>query len=95
MDHVRKVTETLIKDRDKAIERVHDVADTAWEKGLETWNELRDQGQEAIDQAQKSAQEVWDDTRKLVQKHPGNTVGLAFMAGAVIGGALMAMRRNN
>jgi ElaB/YqjD/DUF883 family membrane-anchored ribosome-binding protein len=94
MDNVRKVTETLIKDRDKAIARVHDVADTAWEKGLETWNELRDQGQAAMGQAQKSAQEVWDDTRKLVQKHPGEAVGLAFLAGTFIGGALMAMRHN-
>ena len=93
MDNMRKITETLSKDGEKAIERAHEVADTALEKGRQTWKELRGQGQEALDHAQESAQEVWDDAQKLVQKHPGEAVGLALLIGAVIGGALVAMRK--
>ncbi len=94
MDTIHKMTQTLTKDKDNAIERVREVADNAWEKGRKTWKELRGQSQEAIDQAQKSAEEVWGDTRKLVQKYPGKAVGLALLVGVVIGGALVAMRNN-
>ncbi|OGR91822.1 MAG: hypothetical protein A2992_09005 [Elusimicrobia bacterium RIFCSPLOWO2_01_FULL_59_12] len=94
MENIRKVAATLSKDGDTAIERAHDVAETAWKKGRETFKELRGQGQDAIDQAQKSVQEVWHDTQKLVQKHPGKTVGLALLIGVIIGGALIAMRNN-
>ena len=94
MDTIHKMTQTLTKDKDHALERVREVADTAWDKGLETWKEIRGQGQDAIDHAQKSAQEAWADTQKLVQKHPGKAVGVAFLVGAIIGGAVIAMRNN-
>jgi ElaB/YqjD/DUF883 family membrane-anchored ribosome-binding protein len=94
MDTIRKMTETITKDRDKALERVREVADTAWDKGHETWKELRGQGQEVIDQAQKSAEELWDDTEKLVQKHPGKAVGIALLVGAALG-SLLALRHND
>jgi ElaB/YqjD/DUF883 family membrane-anchored ribosome-binding protein len=94
MENVRKMTETITKDRDKAMERIREVADTAWVNGRKTWDEIRDQGQDALEQVQKSTQVAWEDTQKLVQKHPAEAVGLAFFVGALIGGAWMAMRRN-
>jgi ElaB/YqjD/DUF883 family membrane-anchored ribosome-binding protein len=94
MDTIRKVTQTLTKDGDKAMERIHDVADSAREKGRETWEELRDQGRQALDYAQKNVRDTWDDTEKLVQKHPGKAVGLALMVGVAIGSVLVALQKS-
>jgi ElaB/YqjD/DUF883 family membrane-anchored ribosome-binding protein len=94
MDHVRKMTDTLTKDGDKVMERIRDVTDIAMEKGLETWKEFRGQSQEALDSAQKNARDAWVDTQKLVQKHPGKTVGLAFVVGVAIGSVLVALQNN-
>lgn len=94
MDNMRKMTETLTKDGDKAMERVREVADTAWKKGRETWKDLRGQGKEAMDGIQKNAEEAWEDTQELVQKHPGKSLGIALLVGAVIG-ALLTFRKND
>ena len=93
MDSIRKMTETITKDSDNAMQRVREVADSALEKGRETWTELRGQGQDVIDKAQKSAQEAWGDARKLVQKHPEKAVGIALVIGAAIGALLMLRRK--
>ena len=90
MGNGHKMTGTLTKDN--GIERIRDVADNALEKGRETWNDLRDQGKDALAGAQKSAKAAWNDSQKLLQKHPGKAVGLALLVGAVIGGALIALR---
>ena len=94
MDHMRKMTDTISKDGDKAIERIQDVADTAWEKGREAWKDLSIRSKDAMAGAQKSSEEAWEDAQKLVQKHPGKAVGLALLAGALIGAAFVAMRNN-
>ena len=46
-----------------------------------TWKKIQEQGKEAA-----------EDTRKLIQKHPGKAVGLAVLVGAVIG-VLASFRR--
>ena len=94
MENSRKMAETLTKDGDKALERVREVADTAWEKGQETWKDLNNQGKEVMAEAQKSAEEAWEDAQALVQKHPGKTVGIALLIGAALG-ALLAFRKND
>jgi ElaB/YqjD/DUF883 family membrane-anchored ribosome-binding protein len=95
MDNIRKMTATIAKDGDKAmeaVEQVREAADTAWGKGREAWNDLNVQTKEALTGAQESAEEAWEDAQKLVQKHPGKAVGLALLVGVVIGGALIAIR---
>ena len=92
MDNNRKLTETITKDGDGAIERVRGVANTAWEKGRQTWKDLRGQSKDAVAGAQKSAQEAWEDAQKFVQKHPGKAVGIALLVGAGIG-ALLGFRK--
>ena len=92
MDNIRHTGATLSKDGEKTREHVHEVADAAIEKGRATWKDLRDQGKDAMAEAQKSVKETWDDAQKLLHKHPGKAVGLALMIGAVIGGAFIAMR---
>lgn len=92
MNNNQKMTDTISKDGDKAMDRVREVADTAWEKGRETWKELTGQGKDAIAGAQKNAEEAWEDAQKLVQKHPGKAVGIALLVGSAIG-ALFAFRR--
>ena len=94
MDAIRKTTETLTKDENKAVERGRNVADTACEKGRDLWKDLRGQGQEAMAGARRSAKEALDGTQELLQKHPGKAVGVALFVGVVIGGALMAMWNN-
>ena len=89
MDAINKMNDTLAKDGNKAAERVRDAANAAWEKGTESWKELRDQGQQAISQSQKGALEVWDDAQKLLQKHPGKAIGAALLFGAAIGALLV------
>ena len=84
MDNMRKSTDTLIKNGNKTVEQVDAVAETAWEKGRETFKEWRGQGQEAFDR-----------TLELAQKHPGKSIGLALLVGVAIGGALMAMRKDS
>ena len=74
--------------------RIRDVADTAWEKGRETWKDLSVQGKEAMAGAQKSAKEAWEDAQKLLQKHPGKAVGIALLVGAAVG-ALLTFRKND
>ena len=93
MDHIQKTAGTITKDGDKAMERVQDVAETAWERGLGTWNDLSAQGKQAMAGAQKSAEDVWEDAQKLVQKHPGKSVGIALLVGAVVG-VLLAFRKS-
>jgi len=95
MDNMRKTTDTLTKDGNQMIERVQDAAETTWEKGRATLKDLRGQGQEVIERAQKSSREAWEDAQKLLHKHPAKAAGLALVIGAVIGGALMAMRNND
>lgn len=94
MDNIQKMTGTITKDGEKAIERVQDITDTAWQKGRDTWNELSAQGKEAMAGAQKSAQDAWEDAQQLVQKYPAKSVGIALLVGAAIG-ALLAFRRND
>ena len=94
MDNSQKMTGTITKDGDEAIEGARGIAQTAWEKGRETWNDLSDQGKEALAGAQKKAEESWGDAQALVQKHPGKSVGIAFVVGAAIG-ALLAFRRDD
>lgn len=89
------IVKTFTKDRDNGIQRVRDVADNAMEKGRDTWNDLRNQGKAAFAKAQTSAKEAWEDSQKLLQKHPGKAVGLALIVGAVIGGALMTLRNKD
>jgi ElaB/YqjD/DUF883 family membrane-anchored ribosome-binding protein len=93
-DNVRKMTDTITKDGDGAIERINDVAENAWQKGRETWKDLNAQGKEAMAGAQKNAEEAWEDARKLVQKHPAKSVGVALLVGVAIG-ALLAFRTND
>ena len=94
MEHNQKMSATIDKDGDKALERVRDVADTAWDKSRETWKDLSARGKEAMSGAQKSAEEAWEDARKLVQKHPAKVVGIALLVGTAIG-ALLAFRRKD
>lgn len=94
MDHIQKAAGTITKDGDKAMERVHEVAETAWEKGRATWNDLSAQGKQAMAGAQKSAEDAWEDAQKLVQKHPGKSVGIALLVGAAVG-ALLAFRKSD
>jgi len=93
MDTNRKMTETISKDGDTIRERVGEFANSALEKGRQTWNDLRDQGQAGLSKARKTVREGWDDSRQLVQKHPGKAVGVALMVGAAIG-ALFSIRRS-
>lgn len=93
-DNIRKMADTITKDGEGAMERVREVADTAWEKGRQTWKDLSVQGKEAIAGAQKSTEEAWEDAQKLVQKHPGKTVGIALLVGAAIG-ALLTFRKKD
>jgi len=94
MDNARKMAETFSKDGDKALDRVREVADSAWEKGRETWKDLSAQGKDALTGAKKSAEEAWEDAQKLVQKHPGKAVGIALLVGAALG-ALMVLRKRD
>ena len=93
-DNIRKMSDTITKDGDGAVEHVREIADTAWEKGRQAWKDLNVQGKEAMSGAQKSTEEAWEDAQKLVQKHPGKTVGIALLVGAAIG-ALLAYRSND
>jgi ElaB/YqjD/DUF883 family membrane-anchored ribosome-binding protein len=95
MEHIQKISGTVSKDGDNAIERVREAADTAWEKGRETLNGLSAQGKEALAVAQKRAEDAWDDAQKLVQKHPGKSVGIALVVGAAIGALLVAFRKGD
>ena len=94
MENIHRSAESIGKDGNKVMDRVREVADSAIEKGRETWKELNAQGKEAVDGAQKSAEEAWEDARKLVQKHPGKAVGIALVVGAAVG-ALLAFRKND
>jgi ElaB/YqjD/DUF883 family membrane-anchored ribosome-binding protein len=95
MENIRKSVDTLIKDGNKALEQVNDIAESAWEKGRETFKEVRHQGEEAIAPARRGAREAWDKTLKLVQEHPRKSIGLAVLAGVVIGAALLSMRKDS
>ena len=70
MDSSHKMTEAAAKDGENAIERVREAADIAWEKGRQTWKDLRVQGKDAMADARKNTEEAWEDAQKLVQKHP-------------------------
>jgi ElaB/YqjD/DUF883 family membrane-anchored ribosome-binding protein len=93
-DNVRKMADTITKDGDAALDHVRDVADNAWEKGRQAWKDLSVQGKDAMAGAQKSTEEAWEDAQRLVQKHPGKTVGIALLVGAAIG-ALLAFRKKD
>jgi ElaB/YqjD/DUF883 family membrane-anchored ribosome-binding protein len=56
-----------------------DAAETAWD----SLKDVRGQGEAA-----------WEDTQKLVRKYPGKAIGLALLAGTVIG-ALLAFRSDD
>jgi ElaB/YqjD/DUF883 family membrane-anchored ribosome-binding protein len=95
MESIRKLTDTLAKDGNQVIERAEDMAQSMLDKSRETLKELRTQGMEAIDQVQENSQKAWDGARKLVQKHPAKSLGLVLLAGVLVGGVLMAMRKSD
>ena len=81
MDNFQKVTATLSNDGEEAMERASDITETAIENTRSSWKELRGQGQK-----------VWGDTQQLVQQHPAKSVGIALLAGVLIGAAIMTLR---
>ncbi len=88
MEDIRKTAETIAKEATKARERVQEVADTAWEKGHETWKDVREKGEAAWDRGE----EIWADAQKLVRKYPAAALGVALLAGTIIGAM---MKRSN
>jgi ElaB/YqjD/DUF883 family membrane-anchored ribosome-binding protein len=82
MEDVRKNNDTLSREANKIGERLQEVLTEGKENGREAWKKFQARGKEAA-----------EDTRKLIQKHPGKAVGLAVLVGAVIG-VLATFRRN-
>ena len=81
MEDMKKNAESLSKEVNKIGERLQGVLDKGRENGREAWEKVQARGKEAA-----------EDTRKLIQKHPGKAVGLAVLVGAVIG-VLASFRR--
>ena len=94
MDSNESTTQAAATDGDNAVEQVREAVGSAWERGRQTWKDFSIQSKDAMANAQKSNEEAWEDAQRLVQKHPGKTVGIALLVGAAIG-ALLTFRRND
>ncbi len=50
---------------------------------------LKENLSEVADQAKVRSQEFWADTSELIRENPAASIGIALLAGAVIGGLLV------
>jgi ElaB/YqjD/DUF883 family membrane-anchored ribosome-binding protein len=80
----------------KAAAMAKDKGEEAWaaarKKGKEAWGEVRAKGLNALDDARDKGEELLEDAEKIVKKNPGRAVGLALLAGIVVGALLIRDR---
>jgi ElaB/YqjD/DUF883 family membrane-anchored ribosome-binding protein len=63
-------------------------------KVRENAEELRDRMGRVAGDIRDRGEDAWDDFRKLVRKHPGETITAALLLGAAIGVLLGGRRRD-
>lgn len=68
-----------------AREKGAEAMETARQKSQEAWDSVRSRGMNALDDVKERSEEVWEDTERLVKKHPGRAIGVSLIAGILIG----------
>jgi ElaB/YqjD/DUF883 family membrane-anchored ribosome-binding protein len=76
----------MAKAAEMAKEKGQEAWDAARKQSRQAWEEVRATGLNALDDVRDKGDEIWDDTEKLVKKHPARTIGLTLLVGVVIGG---------
>lgn len=78
--------------------RMNDISEKL-EEGVERVRERVEDARERIedlaDNAQVRGREAWKDAKRFVQKHPGETVGVALLIGIALGSMLGGRRRGD
>jgi ElaB/YqjD/DUF883 family membrane-anchored ribosome-binding protein len=99
MDQAKNIKETINDLRgtiDKARHETVEAASKAIEKGEKILGDIRHRGEEALHTAQEKGRDIIDDVaeqssegvllaKRYVRRNPGKAVGLALVAGVVLG----------
>ncbi len=94
MEEVKKATDVIGRETERAKDRFQEVAEDALKKGREAWQDLRNRKDEGLEAAQERGEEAWKATQQFIRKHPGKAVGIALAVGAVLG-VLLTFRNDD
>ena len=93
-EQIRKGLKELAKATESAKEHGEEAWENAQSQAKEAWEEASEHGADVWAKAREQGEEVWEDAEKAIRKHPVKALGLALLAGAVLGALLLGRDRD-
>lgn len=81
-------SDTVNKELEKVRDRVRTIAE-------DTWEDVTERGEKALAQVRDRGEDLLEDAEKLVRKYPSKAIGIALLAGTIVGAFLAFSRKDD